>query len=394
MRYLIISGIQSGDSGTGRFISYLEEQISHELDGNVALVGRPDRLALWQIRNLYQKKLYRRLCINILMYFCRISKFWMLLIFYGYLQKRNLILLHPQNLGYSLSLFLLKYRSKATLLFLLDSSFFCISSYNHIIGENNACIRCIDFGFDEIKLNNCSPFPRADKRAIKFTVELNKIVRKGKVRVVAQNEGQAKLAKKQFQLSKLPAVVGLWTKDWDDLYNSNLNSNNTEQLEWDVLFHAHPVNAKGVMWAIELAKNCKSLKFFFPFARPENLPLLENCTFLACTWESGLRKEIQRSRFVLVPSLWSAPIEGALIKSILSSRAVLVVENQTAFCGELPYDLILRLPPEIENAKSMLHKAVRENWAPREEVLQLWKNKFHANRRNCFKSLLGESGNA
>lgn len=393
MKYLIVSGIKSGDSGTGRFVAYLEEQMLSHLDLNIVLIGRPDRLALWQLKSLVQRRLFVKMCSDILRYFFQLVKFWGLLIFYGLIQRRNLILLHPQNLGYYLSLFLLKYRTNPGLLYLLDSSFFCISSYNYIKGENNACLRCIDFGFDEIRLNNCKPFPRLDSKAIKFTTELRNLVRVGRVRIAAQNENQAKLAKKQFKLEHMPPVVGLWTKDWDSLYYPCISAKNPEQVKWDVLFHAHPVDAKGIAWAIELAKNCKSLKFFFPFPRPENLPILMNCTFLACTWESGLRDQIIRSRFVLAPSMWSAPIEGALIKSILTSRAVLVVENQTAFCNELPDDLVLRLSPIIEKAIPMLKVAVEMNWAPKVEVLELWKSNFHLNRANCFRSLLKVSCN-
>lgn len=394
MKYLIVSGIQPGDSGTGRFVAYLEEQINSHLDLNIILVGRPDRLALWQMQSLFQRKLFTKLCGSVVKYFAQLGKFWGHLFFYGVLQRRNLILLHPQNLGYSLSLFLLKYRANAGLLYLLDSSFFCISSYNHVEGENKACIRCIDFGFNEIKLNNCKPFPRLDSRAIKFTAELKALVQGGRVRIAAQNENQAKLAKKHFQLEHLPSVVGLWTKDWDSLYNFGLRSKNLEQLEWDVLFHAHPIDAKGVMWVIELAKNCKNVKFFFPFPRPNKLPILKNCTFLPCNWESGLRDQILKSRFVIVPSMWSAPIEGALIKSILVSRAVLVVENQTAFCDELPDNLVLKLSPSIEKAIPMLQNAVDMNWAPKDEVIKVWKSNFHVNRENCFSSLLKVCGDA
>lgn len=55
---------------------------------------------------------------------------------------------------------------------------------------------------------------------------------------------------------------------------------------------------------------------------------------------------------VLVPSLWSAPVEGALIKSIAAGRAVAVADNHSAFSHELPMWAVSRLPsdpPRLED---------------------------------------------
>jgi len=84
----------------------------------------------------------------------------------------------------------------------------------------------------------------------------------------------------------------------------------------------------------------------------------DNVHFVATTWNSGLKDAVEASRCVLVPSLWSAPVEGALIKSLALSKMVAVVDIATAFSSELPEGAVLRLPSNTALAAQVLHDAI------------------------------------
>ena len=59
-----------------------------------------------------------------------------------------------------------------------------------------------------------------------------------------------------------------------------------------------------------------------------------------------MNEAVHEAALVCVPSLWSAPAEGALIKSRAVARAVAVVRNDTALASELPDELVLKLSPD------------------------------------------------
>ena len=53
-------------------------------------------------------------------------------------------------------------------MYLLDSSFFCIRSYNFVDGERKPCTRCVGGGFEAAEANNCNPFPTGEVYAGEF----------------------------------------------------------------------------------------------------------------------------------------------------------------------------------------------------------------------------------
>ncbi len=126
----------------------------------------------------------------------------------------------------------------------------------------------------------------------------------------------------------------------------------------------------------------------FPFAKPLWFSAPRNCSFITCTWESGLREEMAKSRFVIVPSLWSAPIEGALVKSIACAKAVLVVDNPTSYSGELPLGVVLKLNPQTEIAAKELMRAIEGDWQPNREERIKWINSFASNKQRFRLELL------
>jgi hypothetical protein len=82
------------------------------------------------------------------------------------------------------------------------------------------------------------------------------------------------------------------------------------------------------------------------------------------TWNSGLARAVADAAVVAVPSLWSAPVESALVKSLVTARAVAVADNPTAFASEIPEDVVLHLPVEPDAAAHRLRSAVGGGWHP------------------------------
>lgn len=375
---VVVSGIPAGGSGTGRFVAHLQERMNALVGRRIKLIARPERPASWQIALWWRQRAYRQVAVEVVRYVWLLSRFFLGVSLVWLKRDQRLILLHPQNLGYRLALGLLASRTRPPLLYLLDSSFFCIASYNHLKGENESCLRCLELDFNEVTRNGCKPFPRLDWAALEFTPSLQRLVKSGRVNIAAQNERQAKLAQMHFELPSLPRVIGLWTQDWDAIFAERSWRLDVQPITyaWDVLFHGHCLDAKGAGWLAAVATRCPELRFMFPFPRPAWFSAGENCIFVPCSWESGLREEIGKARLVIVPSLWSAPIEGALVKSIVCAAAVAVVDNPTSFCDELPEDVVLKLPADQVDGADCLRRACREAWRPDVVARARWIEKF------------------
>lgn len=393
---VFISGIPAGDSGTGRFVAHLEARMAELVGSRIKLITKPERPPLWRIQIWMRNKAYKHAAYEFVRYGVLLGKFFTGVTLVWLSRGQRLILLHPQNVGYRLALRLLESRKEPALIYLLDSSFFCVLSYNHLQGENGSCLRCLEFGFDQIVKNGCKPFPQADPEATAFAPRLKELVNSGRVKVAAQNRRQAELAQRHFGLASQPPVVGLWTHDWDEVFSSSNTQSVTSEIvpsaySWDVLFHGHCLDAKGVAWTAVLAAQCPELRFMFPFAKPDWFDAPKNCFFIPCSWESGLREEIRSSMFVAVPSLWSAPIEGALVKSIACARAVVVVNNPTSYCDELPEGLVLNLPSAPSAAATELRNAITSDWLPDAEIRSDWLTDFPNMRSGVIPGLLAAS---
>ena len=389
-KIVVVSGVPAGDSGTGRLISHLRERMDELAGSRFRLVARPERPARWQIQLWLRDRQYRQIARELLRYVWRYSVFLWGLTLAWIERDRQMILLHPQNLGYDLALRLLGSRKRTPLVYLLDSSFFCVSSYNHLGGDSGACLSCLEHGYDQVEENGCRPFPRPDPRALTFAPDFQALVKAGQVHIASQNLRQASLAQRHFDLPDPPPTIGLWTQDWDDVFTNYAVQQKPRNSEyaWDVLFHGHALDAKGAAWLAEVAVLCPELRFMFPFPRTNDFEAPENCTFLPCSWESGLRDEMEKSKFVIVPSLWSAPIEGSLVKSIVTAEAVLVVENETSFCDELPDGLTLKVPADKALAGNVLRAACESEWSPDVEVRRKWISEFIKLKEQFVPNLL------
>jgi hypothetical protein len=165
----------------------------------------------------------------------------------------------------------------------------------------------------------------------------------------------------------------LWGADWIPPDNRVHNQQETPLYGYDIVYHGLDVEAKGVTWALELAKALPEYSFLFPFRRDSsnnNAPL--NCRFKEMSWESGLRQAIMSDAVTIVPSQWSAPIEGAVIKSLLYSSVTAVCVHPTMYVSELPDHLVIKLNANVIEAAGQL-RAI------------LAKGQFHSNRLATHK---------
>lgn len=386
---LVLSGIEAGDSGTGRLVQYLERRLlSSGLSGEV--FSRPE--VLFTTYGRLRRGELRQALTGVARFRCDWARFR-----HGWTLARNhssvpLLLLHPQSLGFEATLDLIEARRVPATLFLLDSSFFCVSSYNYVRGEHAPCIRCVGGNFDAARALHCRAVPRLRRFDVRTIERMRGVVRSGKVRLLAQTQVQADLAQRHFGFDRAPEVVGLWTEEFEALPDIIVASEAAGQMsapsKYDVVFHGHHVPAKGTDWLLAVARSSPKLRFLFPFTRRPWLDAPSNCHFVPMLWRSGLEEAVRTSFITTVPSMWSAPIEGALIKSLAVAPRVAVAENSTSFAATLPAGSVLVLPAEPKEAGAALERAFHANWKPDAGVIERWLRDFRAGRERFFERLV------
>jgi hypothetical protein len=375
-RLVLYAGIQPGSSGTGQLVGWLQRQ--------GAEVVHSAQYSQFPLALLRVGRVLEALREEVAVQFVR-ARFRLRFRLDSLRNGHEAVLLHPQTIGLRRTLDFVRRRRRPPVMFLLDSSFFCIRSYNHVPGMMAPCLECLEGRFEAIEEHGCEPFPVPDPYSNVFVRELRELVKAGRLHLVAQCASQARLASRHFGVN-VP-VVGLWTADWAGIFDAPAPVS-TEQLRADVVFHGFWLEAKGARWAVEVARRTPGLRFLMPFARPRGLeeaPL--NCEFTPMTWDTGLAAACAAASVVLVPSLWSAPVESAVIKSIAQVPVVAVVENDTTFAAEIPRDVVLHLPPEPVHAASMLTSAVEGGWRPDAVARAAWLSAWRARNEPVLDAL-------
>ena len=300
--------------------------------------------------------------------------------------KGYLLVFHPQNLGFQRTIRLLNGWHGRVFLFGLDNSFFCVRSYNYIPGEHRPCLRCIDNGLSSAKTHACDPFPVKDDYAFSYVDALYALLRDNQVTILAQNERNAELYRRFGGNRAL--VIGLWTSDWTDAFERKIEPTQIKK-GYDVVFHSHYVAAKGADWMLEVARHLPRVTFLFPTSLPiDRGTAPDNIDFRPMTWDTGLADEVIRAAIVCVPSLWSATIEGALIKSILYGKGVARIDVPSAYGDELPDGLVLNLDADPETAAKQLGHAVATQWQPDLELFQRWRETFVEENFDMFNKII------
>ena len=390
---VILSGIPPGPSGTGGVISFLVREASIRKKQEVRFVFGPEASLLEALRYLIRGQLLKAASLMSLRTGIPMRN---ALKEKAVIETRDIVLIHPQSMGFRETMEFIDRRTDPVWLYLMDSSYFCVRSYNYIPDEKTACLRCLGGDFGNIERYGCVPFPKPDAAALEYVQKLMEYVRTGRVTLISQNKSQAALASKHFGEQVSLRTIGIWAEDWDERRDSKENRKGVGRKRYDVVFHGNPLPAKGATWALCLAHHCPKIRFLFPFPRvqaPGKWGNLGNCEFSPLQWNTGLKEAVCDADLVLVPSLWSAPIEGALVKSLAIGRAVAVVQNPSSFSSEIPEELVLRLPPDPENASEVLCKTLSDGWAPPMSALESWLTHFRESNRTLFERIctIGEA---
>lgn len=267
----------------------------------------------------------------------------------------KVVLFHPQSIGFDVSQRIIAQNDIGY--FVLDNSFFCLKSYNYRGGPNE-CLDCLDAISNYHQ--SCRPFPapvsiQENHSWLAFLKETCQ-----RIEFFCQNYQQASLVRSHFGAQTRIRVVGMRTSEFDE--DDQTPEHQTPN--FDVVFHGSTALAKGWHYALELALYSPQFSFLFPFDFREiqalipNLAVPDHITFQAMAWNTGLKLQVQRSRLVLCPSLWSAPIEGALLKSLYFNGNVGVVNTRYGFHCEIAHSLIHRLDPVPQKATETLTQII------------------------------------
>ena len=368
----IISGVAPNlNIGAGRLVHHLvNEALTWGPSTEIVLTGNKSDTAA-----AFRRKQPLNFLVAAIRHYCRRAIAHVTLPFLA--KRQDVVILHFQEIGIQWCAKFLELRREPTWIYILDASFFCIRSYNHLPGETTECLRCKGGNFTQAVAHGCKPFPIADRGSLDFLRKLQAYVSCGHVRLLAQNENHAKLMRSHFGSAAIVRTVGLWTFDMSDVSESPEIPNGPEV---DVVFHADAKDAKGFSWAIHLAALLSDLKFLFPCSRPSGCDAPANCIFIEMRWESGLRSAVRRARVTLVPSIWSAPIESALVKSISNAPRVATIMIETGYSAELHEKLVCHLDPDPILAAPQLLNYLKKDPTSRLEV-----DTWFAGLRTCAR---------
>lgn len=334
MKKYLISGIGPGPTGVGRLMKQLvKEADKHEY---ISLYKFADK----SIRKLIRERKFLLFFIELFMRIKQSTRFNFLI---RSIKNSEVILIHPQSIGID---HFKKLVNNNTIVkwYVMDNSFFCMKSYNYLDGE---CLKCLE-SFDDID-NSCKPYPNpyTKNKYIQFMQFLKSNIKN--IKVYAQSDSHKVLLQEFYGQDIDIAVIGMNTGEFDfnqiNLKENNNSKNNT------IVFHNHLVDAKGFSFAYELAKHLPQYEFIFPSKKPTQIESVPNhIKFLDISWDSGLREIVEKARLVLCLSMWSTPIEGALVKSIYYNGNVAVMDNQFGFNTEFPDDTVLKLSMDIKSS--------------------------------------------
>ncbi|MDN0084261.1 hypothetical protein QU487_16090 [Crenobacter sp. SG2305] len=380
-KLLILSGIQQGGSGVGRLMAELQDEISDSKCHAVLITGDSGRASfrmLLKNKQLIELFYYALQSLKKRVILTLVIRLKLFKIFKG------VVLIHPQTIGFDRTLHVLKSHKNAWL-YLMDNSFFCVASYNFLEENHKECTSCLGGVFENSIHNRCKPFPVKSKKAHEFTQKIFDISKSNNINLLTQNEKQNELARLHLKNSKI-IKIGLRTSDMPNA----MPDYDRQTTLYDVCFHGAAHNAKGFAFSLALARARPDLKFFFPCKNPDERSGLDNCTFVECSWESGLKEAVIKSKLTLVPSLWSAPIEGALIKSIAFAKKVVAVESKYSYTNEIPDSIVYKISSEVDVAAQQLD-LILEADSPSYSERKYWYDMFISENENILKRMISVS---
>lgn len=334
MKKYLISGIGPGPTGVGRLMNNLIKSSKAYGYSDIFV------FASTSVRKLLNEKKYFSLVKEL--FLRSLSKF-MFRLKVTKIKESEIILIYPQGIGIQNFKKLVK-NNTIVKWYVMDNSFFCMKSYNYLDGE---CLKCLD-NFDSID-SSCKPhpYPYNKREYIEFMEFLKSNI--NNIKVYAQSDSHKELLHEFYGQDIDIIVVGMNTGEFDfseiNLKKKNNSDNNI------IVFHNHLIDAKGFTFAYNLAKKLPQYEFIFPAKKPNDIENIPNhVKFLDISWDSGLKEIVEGARLVLCLSMWSSPIEGALVKSIYYNGNVAVMDNQFGFNTEIPNNVVIKLNYDLKLA--------------------------------------------
>lgn len=317
---LLVSTIPPGHGGAG---DYLKTVIKNY---NEYIIITPKIWSVLKVKNKYLSRIiYAAEMVAIKLILDVISRVF---------EIKSLVLYHPQTLGYALSKRLIN-KSNSVDFWVVDASFFCKKSYNVLNGKE--CLRCISAYNPD---NNCQHFPRLqrDSDYIGFIKTLRENTKK--IRYIVQTSGYVNLVAKSINTENI--IVSKMV--FDELKSIEAYKYQSGKMLYGIAYHANPIEAKGYEYTHRLAIKLADVDFIFPNKPiPCNLPLNTNCLYKPCTWNDGLKDILNASSIVICPSIWSAPVEASVIKTMLMRKPVAIIKNTYSFSADLPSNVFIEL---------------------------------------------------
>ena len=321
----LISGVGPGNSGVGRLMKVLVPAYENN---NFKVIYNRSRIST---RKLMADKKYMLAVSELITRLVDKKIFYIRCL---YVKDSAVVLIHPQTVGYNMLFRLIKYNKVS--IYVMDCSFFCIKSYNTHPVLNQECLACLG------KINPhvlCQSFPvsiQKDKN-IKYLEELLEL--SAEVKFLVQNIKQKDLIMAHYGKKTNVSIIGM---DTQEMAENNINYLRKKCIKkYNIVFHGAPHIAKGLLYVIGLAGVLPDYSFLIPSSYAAVLQesdtkyLPKNIDCIDVTWDTGLKEYIICADLVINPSLWSAPIEGALIKSASYNKTVATVKSKYGFESEV-----------------------------------------------------------
>lgn len=390
----IIAGLPPSRLGVGRLMAYLVDQNRNDFCIIYPNVRYPES----ELRTLFKKN-----CID---FFTQVLRYAYSKIVGGLkfnmeitsLKSKNILLIHPQTIGFKNVIKLIK--NNNIYIYLMDCSFFCVKSYNHLEKSFNPCLLCLGGNYEFAKRNNCKPFPERYK--LGSNVQFLEMLKESsnEITFIVQNSSQADLVMDHFGNNTKIYEVGMFTTDFVDAPTKCRNIEKfNNRFNVDFVYHGAANEVKGLLYVLDIALELKQFSFLVPASYEKCKKIignkilkkdLKNVAFLDINWETGLKEYIINSKVVLCPSLWSAPIEGALIKSFIFNGVVALVPTKYSFTNDLPESIYCKLDVNSFDKTTKRLSGLIENEMYRNnlrENAQNWVELFLNNNQSIVKKL-------
>ncbi len=269
-----------------------------------------------------------------------------------FIKIENLVIFHQQSIGYDLvSRFIFK--SKNIKLFILDTNFFCKKSYNEY--NNNPCFSCYS-SFNPY--NDCYHHPNSkatDKDYLKFLKSLSDNIKN--IEFIVQTEGYKKLIKEKFNNYKIEIKKMYHEKLISENFSYKDEINN---FKYDFFYHAHITPPKGINYYYELANQMPEKNFFLP-SNFDYKKISKNISYKKINWSKEFIDIMKTSKIIICPSVWTYPVESAVIKSLLLKKGVAIISNHHSFSDTIPRNCIIKLTGNIKEDIIILSNILRDN---------------------------------